>query len=71
MPAATDLRDALALLTDAGALEWSQVFATATLHVRRVKKGSTSTHPLRGDEMRALRGLQRESAASPFKDFWR
>jgi integrase len=49
------------------ALEWSQVdFATATLHVRRVKKGTPATHPLRGDEMRALRKLQRESAASPF-----
>jgi integrase len=48
-------------------LEWSQVnFATATLHVRRVKKGTPATHPLRGDEMRALRKLQRESAASPF-----
>jgi integrase len=49
------------------ALEWTQIdFATATLHVRRVKKGSEATHPLRGDEMRALRRLQRESAASPF-----
>jgi integrase len=49
------------------ALEWSQVdFTAATLHVRRVKKGTPATHPLRGDEMRALRKLQRESAASPF-----
>ena len=49
------------------ALEWSQVdFATAMLHVRRVKKGTPATHPLRGDEMRALRKLQREGAASPF-----
>ena len=49
------------------ALEWSQVdFATATLHVRRIKKGAPATHRLRGDEMRALRKLQRESAASPF-----
>jgi integrase len=48
-------------------LEWSQVdYAAATLHVRRVKKGTPATHPLRGDEMRALRKLQRESAASPF-----
>jgi integrase len=31
-------------------LEWSQVdFATATLHVRRVKKGTPATHPLRGN----------------------
>jgi site-specific recombinase XerD len=27
---------------------------------------SSATHPLRGDEMRALRKLQRESAPSPF-----
>jgi integrase len=48
-------------------LEWSQVdSATATLHVRRVKRGTPATHPLRGDEMRALRKLQRESVPSPF-----
>jgi hypothetical protein len=32
----------------------------ATLHVRRVKNGKPATHPIRGDEMRALRKLQRE-----------
>jgi site-specific recombinase XerD len=32
--------------------------------VRRVKNGTPSTHPLRGDELRALR--QRESETSPF-----
>lgn len=49
-------------------LEWSQVdFTTSTLHVRRVKQGTPATHPLRGDELRALRRLQREqSAASAF-----
>ena len=48
-------------------LQWSQIdFTAAVLHVRRVKKGTASTHPLRGDEMRALRKLQRESAASSF-----
>jgi integrase len=42
-------------------LEWSQVdFKAAVLHVRRVKNGTPSTHPLRGDEMRALRKLQRD-----------
>jgi integrase len=45
-------------------LEWSQVdFAGSALHVRRVKQGTPSVHPLRGDEMRALRQLQRASAA--------
>jgi integrase len=44
-------------------LEWSQVdFKAATLHVRRAKKGTPATHPLRGDELRALRKLQREQA---------
>jgi type 1 fimbriae regulatory protein FimB/type 1 fimbriae regulatory protein FimE len=52
-------------LTD---LRWDQVdFRTATLHVRRVKQGSPSTHPIRGDELRALRRLQREQdPKSPF-----
>ena len=40
---------------------WDQVdFRTATLHVRRVKQGTPSTHPILGDELRALRRLQRE-----------
>jgi integrase len=48
-------------------LRWDQIdFVKATLHVRRVKRGTPSTHPLRGDEMRALRRLQRESEASSF-----
>jgi integrase len=48
-------------------LRWDQVeFNAAVLHVRRVKNGTPSTHPLHGDEMRALRRLQRESPASPF-----
>jgi integrase len=52
-------------LTD---LRWDQIdFATATLHVRRVKQGSPSTHPSLGDELRALRRLQREQEPkSPF-----
>ena len=45
-------------LTD---LRWDQIdLATATLHVRRVKQGSPSTHPILGDELRMLRRLQRE-----------
>jgi integrase len=49
-------------------LRWEQIdFASATLHVRRVKRGTPSTHPVRGDELRALRRLQREQAPkSPF-----
>lgn len=45
-------------LTD---LRWDQIeFSSATLHVRRVKQGTPSTHPILGDELRALRRLQRE-----------
>jgi type 1 fimbriae regulatory protein FimB/type 1 fimbriae regulatory protein FimE len=48
-------------------LEWSQIdFAGATLHVRRAKNGKPATHPIRGDEMRALRKLQRETPKSTF-----
>ena len=48
-------------------LRWSQVdLDAAILHVRRVKNGTPSTHPLLGDEMRALRRLQRESDPSAF-----
>ncbi|MET3306013.1 integrase [Bradyrhizobium diazoefficiens] len=49
-------------------LRWDQVdFNTANLAVRRAKKGSPSTHPIQGDELRALRRLQREQEPkSPF-----
>jgi len=44
-------------------LRWDQVDLgrNACLHVRRVKNGMPSVHPLQGDEMRALRALKRES----------
>jgi len=48
-------------------LRWEQIdFKTASLHVRRVKNGTPSTHPLTGRELRELRRHQRESAKSPF-----
>ena len=49
-------------------LRWDQVdFATAALAVRRVKRGTPSTHPILGDELRALRRLHREQdPKSPF-----
>jgi integrase len=35
-------------------LRWEQVdFASATLHVRRIKQGTPATHPIIGDELRA------------------
>jgi integrase len=49
-------------------LRWDQIdFDRATVAVRRAKRGTPSTHPLQGDEMRALRKLQREQEPrSPF-----
>jgi len=49
-------------------LRWDQVeFRTGSLHVRRVKRGTPSTHPILGDELRALRRVQREQEPkSPF-----
>ncbi len=48
-------------------LRWDQVdFAGARLHVRRVKQGTPSTHPLAGVELRALRRLRREAPQSDF-----
>jgi len=42
-------------------LRWDQVeFASGALRVRRVKRGTPSTHPILGDELRALRRLHRE-----------
>ena len=47
-------------------LQWSDVeFESATLHLRRAKGGQIGTHPLLGDELRALRVLKR-GAQSPF-----
>jgi integrase len=49
-------------------LEWSQVEfgRSASLHVRRVKNGKPFVHPLRGDEVRALRELRRQFPDSAF-----
>ena len=49
-------------------LRWDQIdFTYAVLHVWRAKKGTPATHPVVGDEMRALRKLQREQdPKSPF-----
>lgn len=48
-------------------LKWAQVdFASATLHVVRLKRGTPATHPLDGASLRALRRLQRESEGGPF-----
>jgi type 1 fimbriae regulatory protein FimE len=37
-------------------LQWQQIeLSEGRLHVHRVKNGISSVHPIRGDEMRALR----------------
>jgi integrase len=42
-------------------LQWQQIeLSEGRLHVHRVKNGISSVHPIRGDEMRALRKLRRE-----------
>jgi integrase len=47
-------------------LEWSQVEfgRSACLHVRRKKNGKPCVHPLRGDEIRALRELRRNTTGA-------
>jgi integrase len=49
-------------------LRWDQIdFRTGNIHIRRVKQGTPSTHPIVGDELRALRRLRREQEPkSPF-----
>jgi integrase len=49
------------------ALRWEQVnFPSGTIYINRLKNGNSSTHPLRGIELRALRQLQREYLSSPY-----
>lgn len=48
-------------------LRWEQVdFDAGVLHVRRLKRGMPSVHPLQGPQLRALRKLKRESSPSPY-----
>src|SRR6516165_139078 len=42
-------------------LQWQQIeLSEGRLHVQRVKNGISNVHPVRGDEMRALRKLRRD-----------
>ena len=46
-------------------LGWDQIdFTRAHLHVRRLKNGIASVHPIQGDELRALRELRRNNAGA-------
>jgi type 1 fimbriae regulatory protein FimE len=54
-------------VAEAIALRWDQVdLKQGVLHVRRLKKGTPATHPLRGPELRALRQLQRQYPDTPY-----
>ena len=57
--------------TEIADLEWSQVEfgRAASLHVRRAKNGKPGVHPLRGDELRALRELRRQLEEARAKFF--
>jgi site-specific recombinase XerD len=70
------IRDALMILVtfrhglraaEVCALTWDQVdFGHGLLHVRRVKNGMPSVHPMGGGEVRALRALKRDDDAGRF-----
>ena len=54
-------------VSEATALRWEQAdLKQGLLHVRRLKNGLPSTHPLRGVELRALRQLKRDYPDSPY-----
>jgi integrase len=55
-------------VTETVDLRWDQVdFAKGHLHVKRLKGGVNSIHPIQGDELRALRELRRgQDAQSAF-----
>lgn len=48
-------------------LRWEQVdFASGLLHVRRLKAGNPSIHPLYGVELRSLHGVRKKYPPSPY-----
>ena len=54
-------------VSEATDMKWDQVdMRTGKLHVNRLKNGDPSVHYIEGDEMRALRKLQRDYPDSPF-----
>lgn len=54
-------------VAEAASLRWEQIdFNAGTIYVKRVKKGTPSTHPLYSEEIRSLRKLQRDYPASPY-----
>ena len=54
-------------VSEAVSMRWDQVDLKAgLLHVNRLKNGVSSTHPLRGPELRRLRQLRRDYPAGPY-----
>lgn len=54
-------------VSEAISLRWEQIdFKQALLYVKRKKNGTPSNHPLTGDEIRALRKLQRDCPDSSY-----
>jgi integrase len=54
-------------VAEAVALRWDAVdLRGGVLHVRRLKRGQSAVHPLRGPELRALRQLRRLSPHTPY-----
>jgi type 1 fimbriae regulatory protein FimE len=54
-------------VSEAIALRWNEVdLRQGRLHVRRLKHGMPSVHPLRGPELRALRQLKRDPVKSSY-----
>lgn len=54
-------------VSEASVLRWHQIdLKRGYIHIHRRKNGKPSTHPLYGDEMRALRSLQRDYPDTPW-----
>lgn len=54
-------------VSEIAALKWSDVdWNRGTLYINRSKGSISGTHPMQGDEMRALRKLQRDYPDTPF-----
>jgi type 1 fimbriae regulatory protein FimB/type 1 fimbriae regulatory protein FimE len=54
-------------VSEAVSLRWESVeLQQGLLHVSRLKNGTSSTHPLRGPELRALRALLAADSGSPY-----
>jgi integrase len=54
-------------VSEIAALKWSDVdFDRGTIYINRTKGSIPGTHPMAGDELRALRKLQREYPDCPF-----